>query len=547
MLGALLDSFGFVSVVLRGAGLASHALLLGGIIFLVWILGPVKNTGKFDTAPLIQSCRRLVRWSALAFALIQCSYLAANSAVLIASENLRFRDVVGANFFLAGAAGVVGAIVIAALTRRDSTPYAALLIPAAITLGSLVVTSHAAGRLEGRVALLALNALHQVATAAWIGGLPYLWLGLRSPSNSILAQTLCRRFSRMAMASVVTLALAGFAMAFVYVGSPEAIYGTAYGLMVASKTIMMGGLLVLGALNFAVVRRLPGSAGGLPRVRRLVEAELGVGLTVILAAASLGSQPPAADLRIGRVSASEIAQRISPQWPRLETPPLSSLTPASPLGGGQTSGLAQDLQSLVPGASSYTPSSPGDIAWSEYNHHWAGVVVLIAGLLAAASRFRSMRWARHWPLAFMGLAVFLFLRADPENWPLGPRGFWESFAVAEVLQHRLFVLLVIAFAIFQWGVETGRISSHSGALVFPAVCAVGGALLLTHSHSLGNIKEELLAELSHTPLAILGATAGWTRWLELRMPGNEGRRVLDRIWPVCFVLIGLILLNYREG
>src|SRR5438067_6309172 len=41
-------------------------------------------------------------------------------------------------------------------------------------------------------------------------------------------------------------------------------------------------------------------------------------------------------------------------------------------------------------------------------------------------------------------------------------------------------------------------------LVFPMLIAVSGALLLTHSHSLGNIKEEVLAELSHIPLAILG-------------------------------------------
>ena len=26
---------------------------------------------------------------------------------------------------------------------------------------------------------------------------------------------------------------------------------------------------------------------------------------------------------------------------------------------------------------------------------------------------------------------FLFLRSDPENWPLGPNGFWESFAVVD--------------------------------------------------------------------------------------------------------------------
>jgi putative copper resistance protein D len=82
--------------------------------------------------------------------------------------------------------------------------------------------------------------------------------------------------------------------------------------------------------------------------------------------------------------------------------------------------------------------------------------------------------------------------------------------------------------------------------VFPAVCAIGGALLLTHSHSLTNVKEQLLAELSHAPIAIAAVFAGWSRWLELRLPGDHARWT-TRVWPACFIVIGAILLNYREA
>ena len=74
----------------------------------------------------------------------------------------------------------------------------------------------------------------------------------------------------------------------------------------------------------------------------------------------------------------------------------------------------------------------------------------------------------------------------------------------------------------------------------------GRALLLTHSHSLANVKEELLAGLSHIPLAILAVIAGWARWLELRLPPDQ-RRIPAWIWPLSFVLIGIVLLNYRES
>jgi putative copper resistance protein D len=80
------------------------------------------------------------------------------------------------------------------------------------------------------------------------------------------------------------------------------------------------------------------------------------------------------------------------------------------------------------------------------------------------------------------------------------------------------------------------------------VCILGGMVLLTHSHSLGNIKEELLAEMSHTPLAVFGIMAGWSRWLELRLPPESGaKKYLSWLWPVCFIMVGLILMDYHES
>jgi putative copper resistance protein D len=168
-------------------------------------------------------------------------------------------------------------------------------------------------------------------------------------------------------------------------------------------------------------------------------------------------------------------------------------------------------------------------------------------LLALLAQAGKVSWARNWPLLFLALSVFLFLRSDPEVWPLGPNGFWVTFADPEVLLHRIFAGLVIALAVFEWRVQTGRVASSKVRLVFPMLVAVSGALLLTHSHSLGNIKEEVLAELSHIPLAILAVVAGWSRWLELRLPTeNHTRAWVARLWPVCITLIGVLLLNYRE-
>ena len=116
----------------------------------------------------------------------------------------------------------------------------------------------------------------------------------------------------------------------------------------------------------------------------------------------------------------------------------------------------------------------------------------------------------------------------------------------EVVQHRVFVVLIVAFGLFEWGVRNGRVRSGGAALVFPLITAIGGGLLLTHSHALANVKDQFLVEISHVPLALLGILAGWTRWLELRLP-SPGNRLPAWAWPVCFVLIGLLLLSYREA
>jgi len=202
---------------------------------------------------------------------------------------------------------------------------------------------------------------------------------------------------------------------------------------------------------------------------------------------------------------------------------------------------------FAPGGSILSPRNAFDVAWSEYNHHWAGLLVLAIGIFALLGRNRRAQWARHWPLLFIGLAAFIFLRGDPEVWPLGAVGLIESLKDPEVLQHRLFVVVLVGFAVFEWRVQTGRSTLTRSSRVFPLLVAGAATLLLTHSHALGNVKAELLIETTHLPIALLGVIAGWSRWLEVDAPGTAGARVASCIWPTCFVAIGLILINYREA
>jgi len=540
----LLQIFGFLSILFRGAILTFQSLAVGGIVFLGFTL----RGAHPESDAIRHSCLRWIGRAAIALAVMQISYVLANSLILMQSADMTLAEVSGANFVIAGTIGIISAIAIAILCgARPSRGYGDLLFPAAAIIASTVMTSYAMARLEFRAPLVAFTALHQAATAVWLGGLPYLLIAIRRAMNSDFARQISARFSKLALGSVCVLAAAGFLLSFAYVGSFKAAYGTSYGAMVSAKVILFGLLLFLGALNYQLVLRGPASSI-VSSLRRFGEAELGIGITVILTAASLTSLPPAADLTRDRVSRSEIFARMTPHPPRLGSPTIQELPEDVYAAQSKAFGAGSfATESFVPGQAGTRPNTPAEKAWSEYNHHWAGIIVLSVGVLAFLAQASQVSWARHWPLAFLGLAVFLFLRSDPEVWPLGPNGFWITFADPEVLLHRIFVLLVIGLAVFEWRVQTGRVASPNVRLVFPVLVAVSGALLLTHSHTLGNIKEEVLSELSHIPLAILAVAAGWSRWLELRLPPeNRTRNAMARFWPACIVLIGAILLNYRE-
>jgi len=521
---------GFVDVLLRGLALCGQAVAVGGVLFALLLLRPTLSEGGPARARLARSLTLTAVGAAVVAAAQALSLIVQLLVLADATAGWPIAAVADTSFFRAGLVRisscvvlVVGCVTLARRPERRGWWIALAAFTVLLGAGS-AWTSHAAGRLGPRAALLVLDALHQLAAGAWIGGLLHLsMLAWRADSGWSVGQL--KRFSATSLVSVIVLVLAGVGLTIAYVDGPRALLGTSYGSMILTKVAVLAGLMLLGAANFFAVRRLPESSGtALPRLRRFVEVEFGLGATVLFIAASLTSLPPAADVVTDRAALAEVGGRFAPRWPVLTSPKITDL----------------------PVDDRNAPRTDADRAWSEFNHHWAGIFVLVMGLLAVVHATGHARWARHWPLVFLGLAGFLLVRNDPGAWPLGPLGFWESMRYPEVLQHRIFVLLVIAFGIFEWLVRTDRVQLHGAALVFPLLCAVGGGLLLTHSHAGLNLKEEYLIEVTHVPLGVLAMVTGWSRWLELRLSSSTSR-LPGRLWPVAFTLIGVALILYRES
>jgi putative copper resistance protein D len=508
-----------LDVLLRGLILAAQAVTIGGVCFV--LLAP-RGTE-------VSRSLRLVAAAAVALAAGQALALAGELYELLREAAWPLGAALGTSYVQVSLVRIGVGLALAACAVRLRRPAPSRLWAAAIALTAALVvaapgTSHAAARLDSRALLLVLDGAHQLAAAVWIGGLVHLTAAAIGRGERPWAVTLLRRFSNLARGAVALLLAAGVALAWHYAPGPEALLGTTYGLMILTKLAILAALLVLGALNSRAIRRPAGAAGPDQAVlRAFVEVEVGLGLTALLVAASLTTAPPAVDLTRDRATPAEVAARFTPKMPTLRSPAHSEVPVGDPLA----------------------PRSAADRAWSEFNHHVSGILVLGMGLLALLHASGRAGWARHWPLLFLALAALIVVRGDPDSWPLGPGGFWSGWLVATVAQHRIFAMLVIGFGIVEWLVRTGRLRSRRAAAIFPLLCAVGGSLLLTHTHTSVNLKEEFLLEVTHAPLGLLALLVGWTRWLELRLPETH-RRLPGALWATGLVLVGLVLLLYRE-
>lgn len=135
-----------------------------------------------------------------------------------------------------------------------------------------------------------LDWIHLLAAALWVGGLLQFALVLRPGAE---AAVLVRRFSPLAGASVLLLALTGLYPALARIPGLAYLTGSSYGWALVVKLALLAPLLLLGGLNLVVVG---------PRLRRgepvgnwlrwLTAAEAILFALVLAAAAVLTNSPP---------------------------------------------------------------------------------------------------------------------------------------------------------------------------------------------------------------------------------------------------------------
>lgn len=163
----------------------------------------------------------------------------------------------------------VAAVLAGSATRVTTAGWSAL--SAVVALLPLALTGHAAGSADHAVAVDA-QAGHLLGVAVWVGGLAALLL-LRRPLGSALA-VVAIRYSRLAGACYVLVAVSGIVGAWVRLGGIESVLRTSYGFLLLAKAVLLVGL---GAAGWWQRRRLLprlGEPGARQVFRRLAALEL---------------------------------------------------------------------------------------------------------------------------------------------------------------------------------------------------------------------------------------------------------------------------------
>jgi len=206
----------------------------------------------------------------------------------------------------------IGSAGLAASLATLRAPY---LRPVAITAALAMLplptlSGHALD--QGRGALvLVLDVAHVTAAAVWIGGLAALALALWAGSGR-LRLPLARRFSGLALASVILLAGTGLGRALEELDSFSQLWTTGYGRAILVKTGLLAVLVLLAARN-----RLFFLSGPVASLRRGVTAEAVLLAGLVVAIAVLTALPPgrsaAAAARLQPVVIAPLAPKLPPR------------------------------------------------------------------------------------------------------------------------------------------------------------------------------------------------------------------------------------------
>jgi Putative copper export protein len=230
----------FLDSLIGGFDLICYSLAIGSLFWGLFVLRPWRQPEGYPAVLLQKTVALLYKgafWLAAAqfFKIVLKVWLM--TCVL---ERWPFPEFAGTTQFIGGIVRTVLTVFLAGYCYQylSKNPFSQQhWITAGVVALPMIISGawlvHGAGRFEHQIFLMTLTVIHQVAAAAWIGGifqLVNLWL-LRS-GKQIAAELwplLLKRFSAFGIASVAMILISGLPIALQYIDTWNGLIGTGYG------------------------------------------------------------------------------------------------------------------------------------------------------------------------------------------------------------------------------------------------------------------------------------------------------------------------------
>ena len=277
-----------VAAMLRALVLASMALLLGGVAYVVFVGHHVIRSVRraIGTAGVVGALSSV--FSLLVYGpLVTGKTLGAISDGRLLGDSLR--DRVGQAMVLR--AIFLGVLAYALLARTRRSPRRRMVVDLALAAVAIAVsvaqafTGHGGSGRHVAVALPS-TVVHLLAMGAWAGGLVLLLLTLRSGGPIFERLAVTQRFSRLAGYAVAALVASGSVALWRQVGTVAALRTTSSGRLLLVKLTLVGALLLLGAKNRRALADVADPELAVRAVRRTIGIEC-IGMAAILTVTAL--------------------------------------------------------------------------------------------------------------------------------------------------------------------------------------------------------------------------------------------------------------------
>jgi putative copper resistance protein D len=313
--------------------LVAGTQLMGAFVFLLLVARPAFRSagGSLDAArdALDRRILRLAAWALAGFVATGLAALALQTATVTGKDLAAVAPADLAGLLSGTRYGRVWLVRMAALailagfllfreTERTDADWWAMRLEGALLAGvglaALAWAGHAAAVEEWEAGALLADAGHLLATGAWLGGLAPLaltlgWARTAGDAGALdLGRAVTRRFSALALGTVLALVVTGLVNAWVHVREVPALVGTPYGHLLLAKVLCFLPLLSVAALNLLRLKpRVVGARSaeaarhGLGRLQQSLLLEGAMGVLILLIVGGLGVTAP--------------ARHTAPTWP----------------------------------------------------------------------------------------------------------------------------------------------------------------------------------------------------------------------------------------